>query len=80
MQGKSVGDIINDWSSELEAQCRSFVRYAETLADWDAHILRSRAALLELEHEIAKVRGRFHQQLLQNLTASHFAWYSCSRA
>ncbi len=54
-QGKTIDDIINDWSAELENRSRLFVKQSQRLAHWDREVLRNRHTLLELEEALRKV-------------------------
>ena len=50
-----IGDIINEWTMELEKRSRAFVKHAEELAKWDTSILENRQALIQLEEELKRV-------------------------
>ena len=55
IKGQVIGDIINEWTMELEKRSRAFVKHAEELAKWDTSILENRQALIQLEEELKRV-------------------------
>ena len=56
MQGRTVEEIIQAWSAELDGRAQAFARQASALQEWDRAILARRQALLALEEDVLKAR------------------------
>lgn len=70
--GKTVGEIVKDWNSELLERAGKFRKQACAIADWDRRILQNRDVLLRLESEVAKVvETQTHLERLLELIETH---------
>ncbi|KAJ8434052.1 hypothetical protein Cgig2_004632 [Carnegiea gigantea] len=49
IMGKTVEEIIKEWSSELQELTKEFKKQANVIAEWDKRILQNRDVLLRLE-------------------------------
>lgn len=70
--GKSVEEIIKDWTNELQEQSTKFRKQAEALSLWDRRIISNRNVLIKLESEVAKVVETQHSlERLLELIETH---------
>jgi nuclear pore complex protein Nup62 len=53
--GKTVEEIIKEWTHELQERTSKFRKQAEALGEWDRRIITNRNLLIKLESEVAKV-------------------------
>jgi len=76
--GKTVGEIVKDWNSELLERAGKFRKQACAIADWDRRILQNRDVLLRLESEVAKVvETQTHLERLLELIETHQQEVQC---
>lgn len=55
MKGRTVEEIVKEWSDELEKQTQAFGKHAAALAAWDRHVLANRRSLLGVEEQLRRV-------------------------
>jgi len=41
LRGKTIEEIVNKWSSDLEAQVREFSKFATEVAVWDRALIEN---------------------------------------
>lgn len=41
LRGKTIEEIVNKWSTELEAQVREFNKFASEVAVWDRSLIEN---------------------------------------
>ena len=41
LRGKTIEEIVNRWSTELETQTREFVKFANEVSSWDRALIEN---------------------------------------
>lgn len=61
LRGKSIEEIVNRWSSDLETHVRQFTKHASEIAVWDR-------ALIENGNNVRYTRSPSHPNMLTSHT------------